>query len=298
MAPMSLDAAFSLLGLDRSALDEASIDAEAKRAYRRLAQKAHPDKGGSTEEFQKLGEAYERVCSRNENPFGMGGMGGMPEGMDPDELLRQMFGGMGGMPGGGFAFGGSMPGGGDMGGIDIEDVLRQMFGGMGGSMGGGMGGGMGGSMGGGMGSMPPGFADMFGGGVGGFNPPGGKHADRFEEFDPFDDDSDEEDPMAELMREQFAQARRTRRQHEAARAKSVLEAEVKRRNEAAAAQREREAKQAAAAAAAATDRLQLAMGRKVGGSGRSDLATPRRRYTQDASGWGRTSSSSSSLSSS
>ena len=110
---MSLDEAFSRLGMDRN-MDDGSIDVEAKRAYRRLAQKAHPDKGGSTEEFQRLGEAYERVCSRNESPFGgMGGFpgGGMPGGLDPEELLRQMFGGMGGggggMPGG-FAFGGGM----------------------------------------------------------------------------------------------------------------------------------------------------------------------------------------------
>ena len=101
---MSLDAAFQLLGLDRG-MDDASIDAEAKKAYRKLAQKAHPDKGGSTEEFQRLGEAYERVCSRNESPFSSMG-GGMGAG-DVEEMLRQMFGGGGGM-GGGFAdlFGG------------------------------------------------------------------------------------------------------------------------------------------------------------------------------------------------
>ena len=94
MAPMSLDAAFQLLGLDRG-MDDGSIDAEAKKAYRRLAQKAHPDKGGSTEEFQRLGEAYERVCSRNESPFSSMG-GGMGAG-DVEEMLRQMFGGNGEM---------------------------------------------------------------------------------------------------------------------------------------------------------------------------------------------------------
>ena len=107
MAPMSLDAAFKLLGLDRG-MEDGSIDADAKKAYRRLAQKAHPDKGGSTEEFQRLGEAYERVCSRNESPFsGMGGMGGMGGGADMEEMLRQMFGGGGGSMGGG----GGMPAG-------------------------------------------------------------------------------------------------------------------------------------------------------------------------------------------
>ena len=85
---MSLDAAFKLLGLDRG-MEDGSIDADAKKAYRRLAQKAHPDKGGSTEEFQRLGEAYERVCSRNESPFsGMGGMGGMGGGADMEEMLE------------------------------------------------------------------------------------------------------------------------------------------------------------------------------------------------------------------
>ena len=106
MAPMSLDAAFATLGIDHNA-DDSVIDSEAKKAYRRLAQKAHPDKGGSTEEFQKLGEAYERVCSRNESPFGAGMPGGFP---------------------GGFPFPGGMPGG--MGGIDLEELLRSM-GGMG-----------------------------------------------------------------------------------------------------------------------------------------------------------------------
>ena len=53
---MSLDAAFQLLGLDRG-IDDGSIDAEAKKAYRRLAVATHPDRCSAkdaTERFQKL----------------------------------------------------------------------------------------------------------------------------------------------------------------------------------------------------------------------------------------------------
>merc|ERR1740136_162325 len=97
---------------------------------------------------------------------------------------------------------------------------------------------------------------MGGGGMGGgAGSSAGGYADRFEEdFDPFDE-FDGEDPMSELLRQQFADARKVRRQHEAARAQSVLGEEIKRRQEAAAAAREQEATQAAAASLEATQRL-------------------------------------------
>lgn len=44
---------YKTLGLDKSASSD-----DIKQAYRRLASKMHPDKGGSTEDFQKLEEAY------------------------------------------------------------------------------------------------------------------------------------------------------------------------------------------------------------------------------------------------
>jgi DnaJ-class molecular chaperone len=48
---------YSTLGVARGA-----SEAEIKRAYRRLASQHHPDKGGSTEQFQTIEEAY-RVLS-------------------------------------------------------------------------------------------------------------------------------------------------------------------------------------------------------------------------------------------
>ena len=44
--------------MDLIDLEDESIDAEAKKAYRRLAQKAHPDKGGSTEQKPLLTTDY------------------------------------------------------------------------------------------------------------------------------------------------------------------------------------------------------------------------------------------------
>jgi DnaJ-class molecular chaperone len=47
---------YSTLGVDRSA----SAD-EIKRAYRRMANQHHPDKGGDTQKFQQIQEAYETL---------------------------------------------------------------------------------------------------------------------------------------------------------------------------------------------------------------------------------------------
>lgn len=58
---------------------------EIKKAYRKMAGKHHPDKGGDTAMFQKVEEAYrtlsdpaQRQQYDNPNPFGQGG--GMPHG--------------------------------------------------------------------------------------------------------------------------------------------------------------------------------------------------------------------------
>ena len=48
---------YETLGIDKNATPE-----EVKRAYRKLASKHHPDKGGDTAQFQKIEEAY-RVLS-------------------------------------------------------------------------------------------------------------------------------------------------------------------------------------------------------------------------------------------
>ena len=49
---------YQTLGLQRSATDE-----EVKQAYRKLASKHHPDKGGDTAKFQEIQAAYEAITS-------------------------------------------------------------------------------------------------------------------------------------------------------------------------------------------------------------------------------------------
>ena len=49
---------YSVLGLKRSASDE-----DIKQAFREMALRTHPDKGGDPEEFRKVREAYECLIS-------------------------------------------------------------------------------------------------------------------------------------------------------------------------------------------------------------------------------------------
>ena len=62
--------ALSFLGLPSNASDD-----NAKKAYRKMSRTMHPNKGGSTANFQKLGAAYEMVKSGGGN----GGMQWTPE---------------------------------------------------------------------------------------------------------------------------------------------------------------------------------------------------------------------------
>lgn len=74
---------YEILGVDKSASQD-----EIKQAYRRLASKHHPDKGGDKTKFQEIQEAYavlsnvqKRAAYDNPNPFGSGASfasGGQP----------------------------------------------------------------------------------------------------------------------------------------------------------------------------------------------------------------------------
>ncbi|SHH02815.1 ferredoxin Fer [Halobaculum gomorrense] len=58
-----MDSPYDVLGLDADA-----DDAEVEQAYRRRVKEAHPDRGGSAEEFQRVREAYEVVVSGRAAP--------------------------------------------------------------------------------------------------------------------------------------------------------------------------------------------------------------------------------------
>lgn len=81
---------YSVLGVKR----DASAD-EIKQAYRRLASQHHPDRGGDTQRFQEIQQAYETLGDDTkraayDNPgqqmFGGGGQG------NPFDFFNQMFG--------------------------------------------------------------------------------------------------------------------------------------------------------------------------------------------------------------
>jgi DnaJ-class molecular chaperone len=122
---------YDVLGVSRSASAE-----EITKAYRKLAQKYHPDRNAGDKaaeaKFKEVSNAYELLSDPQKKqaydtfghaggpggfPGGGGAGGGFPGGfqsnLDPqaaEELFRSMFGGGG--PGGGFDFGGMMGGGG------------------------------------------------------------------------------------------------------------------------------------------------------------------------------------------
>ena len=74
----------SILGVDKNASED-----EIKKAYRKLAQQHHPDKGGDEEKFKEIKEAYEKITQpQPENMFTRGrNQQGFTE---MDEILRQM----------------------------------------------------------------------------------------------------------------------------------------------------------------------------------------------------------------
>ena len=84
---------YSTLGVGKNATPD-----DIKKAYRKLASKHHPDKGGDTAMFQKIQTAYDTLVDPNkrqqyENPMPQGfpQQGGMPPGFE--NIFSQMFGG-------------------------------------------------------------------------------------------------------------------------------------------------------------------------------------------------------------
>jgi curved DNA-binding protein len=84
---------YNILGVDRSASQD-----DIKKAYRKLAAKHHPDRGGDTAKFQEISAAYDTLGdpekkAQYDNPQPQGGFqqyGGMPPGFE--DVFAQAFG--------------------------------------------------------------------------------------------------------------------------------------------------------------------------------------------------------------
>lgn len=101
---------YGVLGLQKPSSEE-----EIKKSFRKLALKYHPDKAkGDTEKvekFKEINEAYDVLSDPNKKKMydqfgtvdgmgmGMEGMGGMPEGMNMENIFENLFGFGGGIPG-------------------------------------------------------------------------------------------------------------------------------------------------------------------------------------------------------
>lgn len=95
---------YGTLGIQKGASED-----EVKKAYRKLAMKHHPDKGGDPEQFKKIQGAYDILSdSQKRQNFDQFGNAGGPQGPQgfpggfPADMFSQMFGGGGGNPFAGF----------------------------------------------------------------------------------------------------------------------------------------------------------------------------------------------------
>lgn len=99
---------YTILGVDRKATQE-----EIKKAYRKLAHRHHPDKGGDEKKFKEINEAYQILGNKNKREQ-YDKFGTTFEGAGPDKGFNWAW----GQPGAGFDFGFD----------DIGEVMEEMFG--------------------------------------------------------------------------------------------------------------------------------------------------------------------------
>lgn len=117
---------YDILGVDKTSSPE-----ELKKAFRKLSLKHHPDKGGDSDMFKKINNAYSVLSNPEKKKaydmFGdEDGPKGMPGGqVNPDEIFKHFFGGQNG------------PGGSGMGVSPFDFIFSQMgnMGNMGGQQG-------------------------------------------------------------------------------------------------------------------------------------------------------------------
>ena len=87
---------YATLGVDKSADDNTL-----KKAYRKMAVKHHPDKGGDEQKFKDISEAYDILSDPNKRKtYDLGGYDALEGGGgmgDPFSVFESMFGSMGGM---------------------------------------------------------------------------------------------------------------------------------------------------------------------------------------------------------
>jgi DnaJ family protein A protein 2 len=88
-------------------LEKNASEPDIKKAYKKLALKHHPDRGGDPEKFKEISKAYE-VLSDSEkrskyDRFGEEGLDDSGGGVDPSDLFGSLFGGGGGRGRGGGA---------------------------------------------------------------------------------------------------------------------------------------------------------------------------------------------------
>lgn len=80
---------YEVLGISKDASPE-----DVKKAYRKLALKHHPDRGGDPEQFKKVQEAYEVLSDpKKRQNFDQFGSADAPPAFNPNDIFSQMFGG-------------------------------------------------------------------------------------------------------------------------------------------------------------------------------------------------------------
>lgn len=77
-------------------VEKGATEAEVRKAYRRLAMKHHPDKGGDPEKFKEICEAYETLSNPQARKAYDAGLGGRQQGAgneNPQDIFASFFGG-------------------------------------------------------------------------------------------------------------------------------------------------------------------------------------------------------------